>query len=112
VDLAVLCVPDAAYNGFESRNKCLEGTRQAIITKIAEWMNDDSDHPICWLSGPAGFGKSAIAQTIAERCAIDGTLAGSFFFLRDAGRRSEFIHFITTLAFQLTLSIPATKAII
>ena len=112
MDLAALCVPDAAYNGFESGNKCLEGTREAIITNIAEWIDDSNDHPICWLSGPAGFGKSAIAQTIAERCAIDRTLAGSFFFMRDAGSRSEFSRFITTLAFQLTLSIPATKPII
>lgn len=77
-----------------------------------EWIDDCGDHPICWLSGPAGFGKSAIAQTIAERCASDGALACSFFFLRGAGSRSEFTRFITTLAYQLTLSVPATKATI
>jgi len=33
-----------------------------------------------WLNGPAGAGKSAILQTIAERCK-DNRLAASFFFL-------------------------------
>jgi hypothetical protein len=32
--------------------------------------------------------------------------------MRDAGSRSEFTRFITTLAFQLTLSVPATKPMI
>ena len=32
--------------------------------------------------------------------------------MRDAGSRSEFTRFVTTLAFQLTLSIPATKPMI
>jgi hypothetical protein len=77
-----------------------------------EWTDDYGNHPICWLSGPAGFGKSAIAQTIAERCANDGALACSFFFLRGAGSRSESTRFITTLAYQLTLSVPATKVAI
>ena len=108
LDLATLCVPDAAYNRRGTKNNCLPGTREAVITKIMKWI-DDGNHSICWLSGPAGFGKSAITQTVAERCATDGTLAGSFFFLRGAGSRSEFTRFITTLAYQLTLSVPATK---
>ena len=108
LDLATLCVPDAAYNRRGPRNNCLPGTREAVIAKIVEWI-DHGNNPICWLSGPAGFGKSAITQTIAERCATDGTLAGSFFFLRGAGSRSEFTRFITTLAYQLTLSVPTAK---
>jgi hypothetical protein len=103
-----LCVPDAAHNLGGTRNKCFEGTQEAIITKIVEWINDCGNHLICWLSGPAGFGKLSIAQTIAEQCLDDGTLAASFFFLCNAGGHSKFTHFITTLAYQLTLSIPTT----
>jgi predicted AAA+ superfamily ATPase len=102
MDLAALYVPDAAYNSLGSRKKCLEGARKAIITKIAEWMDDGNGHPIYWLSGPARFGKLTLVQTIAERCAIDGTLVGSFFFLHDAGSHSESARFITTFTFQLT----------
>jgi hypothetical protein len=67
------------------------------------------DSPICWLKGPAGSGKSAISQSIAERYAATYSLAASFFFFRGAGDRSKITRFIPTLAYQLSLSIPATK---
>ncbi|KAF7979496.1 hypothetical protein HWV62_42344 [Athelia sp. TMB] len=64
------------------------------------------------MSSPAGFGKSAISQTVAEACARDGTLAASFFFLRGAGGRSKIDHFITTLAFQITISVPGFRPLV
>lgn len=70
------------------------------------------NRPICWLSGPAGSGKSAISQTVAERYAAKGNLIGSFFFLRGAGDRSSIIRIIPTLAYQLSLAVPATKLLI
>ncbi|KZP09397.1 hypothetical protein FIBSPDRAFT_964012 [Athelia psychrophila] len=105
-------VPDAGYQSNGSRSGCLEGTRGGIIAMIRNWKDQIDAMPIVWLSGPAGFGKSAISQTVAELCARDGTLIASFFFLRGAGGRSEFTRFITTLSFQITISIPETKAII
>src|SRR5271170_5101857 len=69
---------------------------------------DGGDHPICWLKGSAGSGKS-IAQTVAEIYADRNCLASSFFFLRGAGRRSDISRFITTLAHQLAFSLPSTK---
>ncbi|KAF7977389.1 hypothetical protein HWV62_4007 [Athelia sp. TMB] len=104
-----LVVPDAAYNSHTSRTSCLNGTRELVISTISEWKDDVDARPICWLSGSAGLGKSAVLQSIAESCAKDKTLAASFFFLRSAGGRSEFRRFITTLAFQLTLSVPEVK---
>ncbi|KAF7973461.1 hypothetical protein HWV62_15050 [Athelia sp. TMB] len=100
-------VADAAYNGADLRSKCLDGTRERVIAKIMYWKCHRRDRPICWVQGPPGLGKSAVAQTIAELCAQDNTLAASFFFRRSS--RNEFRHFITTIAFQLTLSIPALK---
>jgi hypothetical protein len=58
------------------------------------------------------FGKSAIAQTIAERCATASTLTASFFFSRGAGPRARIAGLIPTLAYQLTLSVPDTKPLI
>ncbi|KAG6852264.1 hypothetical protein C0991_001442, partial [Blastosporella zonata] len=58
------------------------------------WAGEENNQRICWLSGPAGFGKSAIMQTVAERLNGEGSLAASFFFLRGAGARSEFKRFI------------------
>ncbi|KZP28242.1 hypothetical protein FIBSPDRAFT_1039668 [Athelia psychrophila] len=105
-------VPDAGYEGSGPRARCLEGTREGVIGDILTWKDDAAASPICLLSGPAGFGKSAIAQTVAESWAGDGTLIASFFFLRGAGGRSQFAHFITTISFQITVSIPETKPMI
>jgi len=76
------------------------------------WSEGKDSHPICWLSGPAGFGKSAIMQTVAERLKGKGNLAASFFFLRGAGGRSKFERFVTTIAYHISLSIPASRPFI
>lgn len=102
-------VADAGYHSRHARPACLEGTREAIIAKLLGWKDDSDAAPICWLSGPAGYGKSAVAQTVAETCARDGTLLASFSFWRNAGGRSEFSRFITTLAYQITVSVPEVK---
>lgn len=61
-----------------------------------------------WLHGPAGFGKSAIAQTIAEKCDQDGKLAASFFFLGESEDRGTAMPLFPTLAWQLAHSIRDT----
>ncbi|KAF8990613.1 hypothetical protein BDQ17DRAFT_365467 [Cyathus striatus] len=67
----------------------------------------DSERPeqrVKWLSGPAGAGKSSIAQTIAERCDSEGKLISSFF-----SRTS----IVPTIAYHcLSKAIPATKEFI
>ncbi|KAF7975488.1 hypothetical protein HWV62_9403 [Athelia sp. TMB] len=102
-------VPDAAYTGRSARVGCFRGTRLPAIKAILRWKDAPGGRPICWMSGPAGFGKSEISQTVAEACARDGTLAASFFFLRGADGRSSINHFVTTLAFQITVFIPEVK---
>ncbi|KIK06024.1 hypothetical protein K443DRAFT_307344 [Laccaria amethystina LaAM-08-1] len=64
--------------------RCDHGTRPEVIAQIEQWLDgSDKRAAICWIRGPAGYGKSAVAQTIAERYAKEGRLLGSFFFLRD-----------------------------
>ena len=108
---ARLAVPDAAHNRSGLRHRCLEGTRENVIAEIMDWSNGLGNHPICWLSGSAGFGKSAIMQTVAERHAVSdkAILAGSFFFLRGAGARSKFTRVIITLAYHISQAIPEAK---
>ncbi len=73
---------------------------------ITDWINDpDPPQRIFWLSGPAGAGKSAIAQTIAEHC-HDTHLAASFFFQRNTSDRGVLDRLFLTLAWQLATSIP------
>ena len=93
--------------------KCHENTRKAIIKDITSWIRDDSkDSLILWISAPAGSGKSAILQTIAERFHASGGLAASFFFSRAAAQRRTETYLIATIASQLAMSIPSTKPFI
>jgi cytidylate kinase len=104
-------VVDAAYHRSGPVSRCYDGTREDVIAEIIQWVDED-DHPICWLKGPAGSGKSAISQAIAEQCAAKGRLAGSFFFFRGAGDRSTIARLIPTLSHQLSTSVPGTKPLI
>ena len=92
--------------------RCDPGTRLEIIAQIKQWLNGSDKRAICWLSGPAGYGKSAVAQTIAERYAAKGRLLGCFFFLRGAGEWSHISRLIPTLAHQISLSLPAVKPVL
>lgn len=64
---------------------------------------------VMWLSGPAGAGKSAIAQTVTEECARRRTLVGAFFFSRAMAGRNTTENFVASLVYQLTISIPSTR---
>ena len=43
---------------------------------------------ILWLTGAAGAGKSAIAQSIIELCLVQGLIIASFFFNRSDSTRN------------------------
>ena len=53
------------------------------------------------MNGLAGTGKTAIAQTVAERLFADGNLGASFFCSRDFEDRSDLRSIFPTLAVQL-----------
>jgi len=101
----------AAYNSAERHPspRCAEGTREEIRAAIIQWISNPDDRPVFWLSGLAGSGKSAIAQTISEFCAKHNMLAASFFFSRGNVERSTSRHLFTTIAYQLTISTPELK---
>ena len=93
--------------------KCHPDTRKAVLTDITSWISDHSKETcILWLSAPAGSGKSAILQQIAENFHNSGGLSASFFFSRTATKRNSETFLIATLASQIATSIPATKPLI
>ncbi|KAF8069894.1 hypothetical protein FPV67DRAFT_1753579 [Lyophyllum atratum] len=99
----------ATYNSKERYPppRCYPGTRKAILEEIDSWAADEpADHQgsVMWVHGPAGAGKSAIAQTICESSAGRGQLAASFFFSRDHARRDSVDYVINTVALQLAMS--------
>jgi len=105
-------VPGAFHNSAERYDppKCHPHTREAILKRIMLWVDDPANEAqIMWMFGPAGAGKSAIAQSIAEMCFQQGKLAASFFFSRNAAGRDNETRFISTLVYQLVLAIPEIK---
>ncbi|KAF8798307.1 hypothetical protein BYT27DRAFT_7066133, partial [Phlegmacium glaucopus] len=93
--------------------KCHPNTRKAVLEAIMDWVQglEDAERRcyVMWLYGPAGAGKSASAQTIAELCHKLKLLAASFFFSRTAAGRSDHSRLIATLTYQLCLSIPEIR---
>ena len=71
------------------------------------WFDYDFNHPICWLSGRPGIGKSHIAHTVASSFDSRAILAASFFFSRQT-RDCSTRRLISTLAYQLSSSLPQT----
>ncbi|KAF5326764.1 hypothetical protein D9619_004477 [Psilocybe cf. subviscida] len=81
--------PNAILNagGRADAVRCCPGTREEVLAKIEAWIAsakvaNGRERGIFWLSGPAGAGKSAIVQTLAERCLARGVPTANFFFFR------------------------------
>lgn len=101
--------PGAFHNSADRHDppRCHPRTRQAVLSKIMKWARDPQNlRLLMWIYGPAGAGKSAIMQTIAELCQEEGILGASFFFFRTADKRNIKTHLIATLVYQLTLRVP------
>ena len=92
--------------------RCHPSTRERILQRILNWVESDpSSERILWLSGSPGTGKSAIAQTISERCKQNGRLAATFFF-STSSKRNRSVRLVATLAYQIALSVPGAKEFI
>ncbi|KAF9014284.1 hypothetical protein BDQ17DRAFT_1217614, partial [Cyathus striatus] len=90
--------------------KCHPGTREKILEEIISWINNkDPESHVMWLCGPAGTGKSAIVQTIAEQCFKEGKMCGSFFFSRFNTKRNSSGPLVATIAYQLAVHVPEAK---
>ena len=104
----------AVYNSLERQQldapKCHPNTRIAVINRIIGWLlgNIDFDALILWLYGAAGAGKSAIAHSLAEICEQHGWLLATFFFWKTAAERNNITRLITTIAYQIARTIPAS----
>lgn len=92
--------------------KCHPSTRERILQRILNWVESDSCERILWLSGSAGTGKSAIAQTISERCKRNDRLAATFFFFRTGSERNTSERLVATLAYQIALSVSGAREFI
>lgn len=81
--------------------RCHPETRKELRTTLKAWLANDRRHrSFVWLTGPAGVGKSAVAQTFAEYCLELGQLGATFFFSKFQNRNSPH-GLIATIAYQL-----------
>ncbi|KDR67310.1 hypothetical protein GALMADRAFT_161715 [Galerina marginata CBS 339.88] len=108
--------PGAFHNSGERFDppKCYQNTRVAVLKKVMDWIigNFGWEEYIMWLYGPAGAGKSAIAQTIAEMCHQDRILLASFFFSRSDPKRNSVKTLAASLAYQVAVNLPQAKSLI
>ncbi|KAJ7820519.1 hypothetical protein B0H14DRAFT_2371982, partial [Mycena olivaceomarginata] len=82
--------------------KCHPETRTEMLDDLWEWsLKTDSDSSILWLHGPAGAGKSAIAQSFCHRLEAENRLGASFFFKRGHPSRGNGNKLFPTIAYQL-----------
>ncbi|KAF9443263.1 hypothetical protein P691DRAFT_635152, partial [Macrolepiota fuliginosa MF-IS2] len=92
--------------------KCYPGTRIKLTTEIQTWLLCNvRNWDFLWLSGPAGVGKSAVAQTVAEFAAEQGILGAVYFFSRP-NRRYKYTEVFITLAYQLAIRFPGYQPLV
>lgn len=93
--------------------RCHPETRRTLLSHIINWLEGEHDRlwRMLWIMGPAGVGKSAEAQTIAEKLNAEGRLGAALFFSRPNGRDDP-KKIITTLAYQLAVRSGQYKRII
>ncbi|KAF5317224.1 hypothetical protein D9611_003745 [Ephemerocybe angulata] len=107
--------PNALYNSSARFDppKCDEDTRLEVINEIMGWIQDrDAPTQILCMTGAAGSGKSALQQTVSERCASLGILAASFFFNAGDSTRNNVSRIVPTIAYQLGHKIPGLRQLI
>ncbi|KAJ2935784.1 hypothetical protein H1R20_g1312, partial [Candolleomyces eurysporus] len=101
--------PNALYNSSAQYDapKCDEDTRVEVTRELMEWI-EDRDGPQCLLcmTGAAGSGKSALQQTVAERCAKGNILGAAYFISAGDPSRNTASTIIPTIAYQLGLKHP------
>ena len=110
-------VPDAFYSsGLEFNVPQNDETQAdaAVLEKISDWVNFviELTAVMMWLYGPAGAGKSVIARAMAEILESRNELLATFFFSRSDPSRNHIKSVIATLAYNITLSIPASRPLI
>ncbi|RXW15765.1 hypothetical protein EST38_g10096 [Candolleomyces aberdarensis] len=87
--------------------KCDEDTRVEVTGEIMDWIQDRSaPQRVLCMTGAAGSGKSALQQTIAERCANTDILGAAFFLSSTDPTRNRASTVVGTIAYQLGLKHP------
>ncbi|KAJ3576323.1 hypothetical protein NP233_g491 [Leucocoprinus birnbaumii] len=80
--------------------RCHPDTRIELREMLVKWLSDAKRlWNFLWLSGPAGVGKSAVAQTFAEYCDAQGYIRACYFFSKPQ-QRTSISGLVATIACQ------------
>ncbi|KAJ3565646.1 hypothetical protein NP233_g7500 [Leucocoprinus birnbaumii] len=92
--------------------RCHPDTRKHILGKLtADFNNPGRQFNMIWLRGPAGTGKSAVAQTFAMRSEELGRHGASYFFSRPRGW-NKYVTVIPSLIYQLAVNCPPYRNLV
>ncbi|KAF8198435.1 hypothetical protein BJ912DRAFT_26103 [Pholiota molesta] len=109
-DLQQRVAPAAFHNSAQRIDppRCHPDTRVAILQEIYDWITQSEDREkwLLWLNGAAGAGKSALMQSLAERCVQAAIAIATFFFFRGDSTRNTIAPLVATLVYQLIQAIP------
>lgn len=101
-------VPNASY--FPSLLRTKDHNPNPIIkAEILRWSVDRKWPWIYWLSAPAEHRRTSITATVADVLDHTKTLAASFFFTSKSGGRSDITRLITTLAYDIAITVPSMR---
>ncbi|KAJ7442968.1 hypothetical protein FB451DRAFT_1413884 [Mycena latifolia] len=106
---------DASHDAGERypQPQCHPKTRTQMLDDLHAWSSEPNPkRRMLWLHGPAGAGKSAIAQSFCQRLEAEGRLGGSFFFKRGHVSRGKGNKLFPTLAYQLAVLLPEFKCVV
>ncbi|KAK7012827.1 hypothetical protein R3P38DRAFT_3015199 [Favolaschia claudopus] len=111
-NLCQASVLDASYDSGDSYTHppCHPDTRSDYLSFLKSWSSEDTR--LLWMHGPAGTGKSAIAQSFCQQLAQNKHLGGSFFFRRGHAARADARKLFPTLAYHLACASPKLKVLI
>ncbi|TEB30434.1 hypothetical protein FA13DRAFT_1733743 [Coprinellus micaceus] len=104
--------PNALHNSRHRFDppKCDDDTRVEVIGELVSWIQDrDSPTRLLCMTGAAGSGKSALQQSVAEKCEKVEILGSSFFFSSTDHTRNNTRRLITTISYQLGLTSPTLR---
>lgn len=89
--------------------RCYPGTRETLLDQVKDWLeNPRSQKKVFCLRGPAGVGKSALSQSLAECTIVDKIHYGASLFLdRAAGAYNDPSRLWTTISYRLATNQPS-----
>jgi len=104
--------------GYALHHRCMEGTRQSILTRILDWVaspQERDDVPrrnTYWFYGSPGIGKTSLAHSICANLHKRKQLAGAFFCRRDDPNLSDSKNILPTLINVLAGTLPRFRTIV